>query len=159
MLPQISNFTHFLHFLPPVDLFHHVHWIYRLYLYFLGLLSMLQLMIYFPWSPLIQKNHKFLRSNHFFDSLNDYFNHCLLDCVFIFFNDHLKCCVGCGSRTHDWFSCTSSCPDCPKDSHSHIDCPKLMLWLHDPETPHHLTWMTIVRNYLCKQENFPSFSS
>ena len=131
-----------------------------------------------PWSPkyvavydlfslksfnadgcLIQKSHKFSLINSFVDSLNDYFNHCLLDCVFIFFNDHLKCCVGCGSRTHDWFSCTSSCPDCPKDSHSHIDCPKLMLWLHDPETPHHLTWMTIVRNYLCKQESFPSFSS
>jgi hypothetical protein len=93
--------------------------------------------------------------------IETYFDYCLFTCTMHFFHTHLKCCLSCGLTTHDNLSfCHDDCSDCshtPNHSHRHVECPKNLLWLHDPTSSHYNAWKTLVQRFL-SSETIPPFT-
>ena len=84
-------------------------------------------------------------------TLPDYFNFSLSCCVHHFCKTHLKCCSSCGNKCTTQFclsNCSYNCSDCTSTDHSFAHCPKLLRWLHDPDTSHHLLWKNVVKQWI-----------
>ena len=80
-----------------------------------------------------------------------YFRYSLYCCVNHFCKTHLKCCSSCGNKCTTQFclsNCSYNCSDCTSTDHSFAHCPKLLRWLHDPETSHHLLWKNVVKQWI-----------
>jgi len=92
-------------------------------------------------------------------TLPDYFRHCLFLCVNNFCTTHLKCCYSCGNKYHSWF-CSSKISDCMSGNHIFYSCRKLLRWLHEPDTSHHLLCKNIVRDWIisCPPQHFIAIS-
>jgi len=78
--------------------------------------------------------------------LTDYFQYCLFNCTHKFCRTHLTCCSYGGVKSH--CVCLDNCSDCASSNHSFFFCPKLLQWLHEPNTSHHLHWENIVRDWI-----------
>jgi len=79
-------------------------------------------------------------------SLPNYSMYCVFECANKFCNTHLKCCSYCGAKSHPF--CPDKWSDCAISDHYFRFCPKLLRWLHDPNTSHHLLWKNIVRDWI-----------
>ena len=71
-------------------------------------------------------------------AITDYFQNCLFNCVRKFCTTHLNCCNSCGVKSRSF--CLGKCSECVSRNHLFYFCPKLLRWLHKPDTPHHLLW-------------------
>jgi hypothetical protein len=87
-----------------------------------------------------------LRSQDSSITLPDYFMYSLYHCAYKFCDTHLKCCTFCGVTSHRY--CTDKCSDCDSNDHLFRSCPKLLRWLHDPDSPHHILWKNIVKTWI-----------
>ena len=87
-------------------------------------------------------------------TLQEYFQYSFSRCVSTFFITHLKCCSSCGVKSHSF--CLNNCSYCASRNHRLSFCPKLLRWLHGPDTSHHLLWKNIVRDWLisCPSPHF-----
>ena len=87
-------------------------------------------------------------------TLQEYFKYSFFNCVSTFCITHLNCCSSCGVKSHSY--CLDECLDCASSNHSYSFCPKLIRWLHEPDTSHHLLWTNIVRDWIisCPPPNF-----
>jgi hypothetical protein len=79
-------------------------------------------------------------------TLTDYFQYCLFHCIQNFCRSHLNCCSFCGVTSHSF--CTDKCSDCDSKDHLFRSCPKLLRWLHDPDSSHHLLWKNVVKTWI-----------
>ena len=68
--------------------------------------------------------------------LPDYFMYCLSSCARKFCNSQLSCCSSSGAKSHSIYM--DNCSDCVSSDHFFRFCTKLLQWLHDPDTSHHL---------------------
>ena len=89
-----------------------------------------------------------LRANDPSLTLPEYFYYSLFQCSTAFCRTNLKCCNGCGRTSHPNTYCDLSCSDCPSSAHRFHSCPKFLLWLHDPKTSYHSTWLRLVSNWI-----------
>ena len=81
-------------------------------------------------------------------TLPDYFRYCRYWCVHNFCKTQLKYCSFCSNKCNNRL-CFSNCSDCTTSDHSFYYCPKLLRWLHDPDTSHHILWKdSIIRDWI-----------
>jgi hypothetical protein len=88
-----------------------------------------------------------IRSQDSSITLPVYFRYGLNCCVHNYCKTQLKCCSFCGDKCNKSL-CLSNCSDCTSDNHSFYSCPKLLRWLHDPDTSHHILWKDSVRDWI-----------
>jgi hypothetical protein len=88
-----------------------------------------------------------IRSQDSSVTLPDYFRYSLYRCVKNLSNNYLKCCSSCGNKCPTR-NCLNNCSDCTNSNHCFYFCPKLLRWLHDPDTSHHLLWKNVVKNWI-----------
>jgi len=80
-------------------------------------------------------------------TLQEYLQFSRSRCASTFCTTHLKCCPFCGDTSH--LLCTKvHCSDCNSNAHFFRSCPKLLRWLHNPVTSHHLIWKNVVTDWI-----------